>query len=191
MYKPALISVLLVAGLLIFFSADYFLIQGPQNINISNYTLQITGKIEKPQNFTYNSIIKNYKNYQKVVTLDCVEGWSATILWRGVLVSDLINEAKPLEDGKVVIFYAVDGYSTSFPIEYLIDNKILMAYQMNNVTMPPERGFPFQLVAESKWGYKWVKWITKIEVSNNTDYEGYWESRGYSNSGNLNESFTK
>ncbi|MDZ4171175.1 MAG: molybdopterin-dependent oxidoreductase, partial [Methanobacteriaceae archaeon] len=143
------------------------------------------------QNFTYNSIIKNYKNYQKVVTLDCVEGWSATILWRGVLVSDLINEAKPLEDGKVVIFYAVDGYSTSFPIEYLIDNKILMAYQMNNVTMPPERGFPFQLVAESKWGYKWVKWITKIEVSNNTDYEGYWESRGYSNSGNLNESFTK
>jgi DMSO/TMAO reductase YedYZ molybdopterin-dependent catalytic subunit len=221
MYKPALISVLLVAGLLIFFSADYFLnpevdtldavqvknyqgqklssindfrensIKGPQNINISNYTLQITGKVEKPQNFTYNSIIKNYKNYQKVVTLDCVEGWSATILWRGVLVSDLINEAKPLEDGKVVIFYAVDGYSTSFPIEYLIDNKILMAYQMNNVTMPPERGFPFQLVAESKWGYKWVKWITKIEVSNNTDYEGYWESRGYSNSGNLNESFIK
>ena len=221
MYKPALISVLLVAGLLIFFSADYFLnpevdtldavqvknyqgqklssindfrensIKGPQNINISNYTLQITGKVEKPQNFTYNSIIKNYKNYKKVVTLDCVEGWSATILWRGVLVSDLINEAKPLEDGKVVIFYAVDGYSTSFPIEYLIDNKILMAYQMNNVTMPPERGFPFQLVAESKWGYKWVKWITKIEVSNNTDYEGYWESRGYSNSGNLNESFIK
>jgi DMSO/TMAO reductase YedYZ molybdopterin-dependent catalytic subunit len=221
MYKPALISGLLVAALLIFFSADYFLnpevdtldavqvknyqgqklssindfrensIKGPQNININNYTLQITGRVEKPQNFTYNSIIKNYKNYQKVVTLDCVEGWSATILWRGVLVSDLINEAKPLEDGKVVIFYAVDGYSTSFPIEYLIDNEILMAYQMNNVTMPPERGFPFQLVAESKWGYKWVKWITKIEVSNNTDYEGYWESRGYSNSGNLNESFIK
>jgi hypothetical protein len=96
-----------------------------------------------------------------------------------------------LDSGDVEIFYAVDGYSTSFPIEYLIDNKILMAYQMNNVTMPPERGFPFQLVAESKWGYKWVKWITKIEVSNNTDYEGYWESRGYSNSGNLNESFIK
>ncbi|MDZ4172715.1 MAG: molybdopterin-dependent oxidoreductase, partial [Methanobacteriaceae archaeon] len=160
MYKPALISVLLVAGLLIFFSADYFLnpevdtldavqvknyqgqklssindfrensIKGPQNINISNYTLQITGKVEKPQNFTYNSIIKNYKNYQKVVTLDCVERWSATILCRGYLVSDLINEAKTLEDGKVVIFYAVDGYSTSFPIEYLIDNKILIAYQM-------------------------------------------------------------
>jgi DMSO/TMAO reductase YedYZ molybdopterin-dependent catalytic subunit len=60
---------------------------------------------------------------------------------------------------------------------------------MNNATIPPERGFPFQLVAESKWGYKWIKWITKIEVSNNTDYQGYWESRGYSNLGDLNKDF--
>ena len=60
---------------------------------------------------------------------------------------------------------------------------------MNNVTLPPERGFPFQLVAESKWGYKWIKWITEIEFSENEYYKGYWESRGYSNNGNLNESY--
>jgi DMSO/TMAO reductase YedYZ molybdopterin-dependent catalytic subunit len=60
---------------------------------------------------------------------------------------------------------------------------------MNNVTLPPERGYPFQLVAESSWGYKWIKWVTKIEISNNTDYQGYWESRGYSKIGNLNEPF--
>ncbi len=47
----------------------------------------------------------------------------------------------------------------------------------------------FQIVAEDKWGYKWNKWVTKIEVSNNVLYQGYWESRGYSNLGNLNESF--
>ena len=61
----------------------------------------------------------------------------------------------------------------------------MIAYKMNNVTLPPERGYPFQLVAESKWGYKWIKWITAIELSNNHDYKGFWESRGYSNSGNL------
>ena len=48
-----------------------------------------------------------------------------------------------------------------------------------------ERGFPFQLVAESKFGYKWIKWITTIELSANTDYLGYWESRGYPNDGDL------
>lgn len=61
----------------------------------------------------------------------------------------------------------------------------MIAYKMNGVVLPPERGFPFQLVAESKYGYKWIKWITKIEVSNNTNYLGYWESRGFPNSADL------
>ena len=65
----------------------------------------------------------------------------------------------------------------------------MIAYKMNNITLPAERGYPFQLVAENKWGYKWIKWITEIEISNNPDYQGYWETRGYSNTGNLDEPF--
>ena len=52
----------------------------------------------------------------------------------------------------------------------------------------PQHGFPFRLVAEDKWGYKWIKWIDEIELSDNPDYQGYWEQRGYSESGNLSES---
>jgi DMSO/TMAO reductase YedYZ molybdopterin-dependent catalytic subunit len=36
-------------------------------------------------------------------------------------------------------------------------------------------------VAEGKLGYKWIKWVTKIEVSNNVNFLGYWESNGYRN----------
>jgi DMSO/TMAO reductase YedYZ molybdopterin-dependent catalytic subunit len=117
-----------------------------------------------------------------------VEGWNVKILWQGVLVKDLINTAGVKEGAKTVIFRAVDGYSTSFPIDYIMNGTIMLAYKMNNVTLPPERGFPFQLVAESKWGYKWIKWVNQIEISP-SDYQGYWESRGYSNSGDLNNSF--
>jgi DMSO/TMAO reductase YedYZ molybdopterin-dependent catalytic subunit len=163
-------------------------IKGPQYVNISNYRLQVTGLVQKPQNYTYDQV-KSLQSYQKVVKLNCVEGWDVTILWQGVLVSDILNRSKPLPNANTVIFYAVDGYSTSFPLIYLQYNQILMAYKMNNVTIPPQRGFPFQLVAESKWGYKWIKWINKIELSDNTSYQGYWESRGYSNSGNLSENF--
>ena len=163
-------------------------IKGTQYVNMSNYTLEVTGLVQNPRNYTYTQVL-NHTAYQKVVKLNCVEGWDATILWQGVLVSDILNEAKPLPTGTVVIFYAADNYTTSFPIEYLYNNKILLAYKMNNVTIPPQYGFPFQLVAESKWGYKWIKWVTKIEVSNNTNFTGYWESRGYTNSGNLNQSY--
>jgi len=163
-------------------------IKGTQNINMSNYTLQVTGLVQNPRNYTYDEVL-NHTAYQKVVTLDCVEGWNANILWQGVLVSDLLKDAKPLPTGTVVIFTAADNYTTSFPIEYLYNNNILLAYKMNNVTIPPEYGFPFQLVAESKWGYKWIKWVTKIEISNNTNYTGYWESRGYTNNGDLNKNY--
>lgn len=165
-------------------------IKGPQYVNITNYRLEVTGLVNYPKNYTYEQV-KGFQRYQKVVKLDCVEGWDVTILWEGVLVRDIIRDVQPLPNANTVIFYAVDGYSTSFPLEYLQNNQILMAYKMNNATIPPERGFPFQLVAESKWGYKWIKWINKIELSDNPNYQGYWESRGYSNLGNLNESFLK
>jgi DMSO/TMAO reductase YedYZ molybdopterin-dependent catalytic subunit len=164
-------------------------IKGPQYIDKNNYSLKITGLIENPKIYTYEDVINSYPTYKKVITLYCVEGWNAKILWEGIKVSDIIEESNPLSEAEIIIFHAYDGYTTSLSLDYIENNNILIAYKMNNVTLPPQRGFPFQLVAESKWGYKWIKWITEIELSNNTDYKGYWEIRGYSNKGNLNESF--
>ena len=164
-------------------------IKGPQQVAIENYQLMITGLVENPENYTYDEVINQHQRYKKVVTLDCVEGWSVTILWEGTLVRDLIEKSSPLPNAKVVIFHACDGYTTSLPLDYIVNNDIIMAYKMNEITLPPERGFPFQLVAESKWGYKWIKWITEIELSDDVNYRGFWESRGYSDSANLDESF--
>ena len=164
-------------------------IKGPQEVDAESYVLRITGLVTNSKSYTYDEVVNNHQHYKKVVTLDCVEGWSVTILWEGLLVRDLLEEANPLANAKVVIFHAYDGYTTSLPIDYMMNNDIIMAYKMNDVTLPPERGFPFQLVAESKWGYKWIKWITEIELSDDVDYRGYWESRGYSNNADLDKSF--
>jgi len=162
-------------------------IAGPQYIDLEPYKLNITGLVENPVEYTYEEVLGGYQQYEKVVELNCVEGWSVKILWEGVLVSDLIEAAGVSSEANVVIFHAYDGYTTSLPLDYIIDNKILMAYKMNDVVIPPERGAPFQLVAESKWGYKWIKWITEIELSDDENYKGFWERRGYSNEGNLDE----
>ncbi len=164
-------------------------IKGPQHIDIESYRLKISGFVENLTNYTYDEVIDGYKHYKKVVTLDCVEGWSVDILWEGMLVRDLITASNPLPNAKMVIFHAYDGYTTSLPLDYILSNDIIMAYRMNEINLPPERGYPFQLVAESKWGYKWIKWITEIELSDDVDYKGYWESRGYSDTGDLDKDF--
>jgi DMSO/TMAO reductase YedYZ molybdopterin-dependent catalytic subunit len=164
-------------------------IKGPQRVDINTYTLQVTGLVDTPLSYTYAEAVSGHKSYTRLVTLDCVEGWSVKILWEGILVSDLIDPAGILPAANTVIFHAYDGYTTSMPLSYIRDNNIMLAYKMNGVDLPPERGFPFQLVAQDKWGYKWIKWVTKIELSDNPDYRGYWERNGYSNDGSLDKSF--
>jgi DMSO/TMAO reductase YedYZ molybdopterin-dependent catalytic subunit len=141
--------------------------------------------VNKTLEYSYANVVNGFQKYQKVTTLYCVEGWSVKILWEGFLLKDLLNETEINPNATTVIFYAYDGYSTSLPLDYIIDNDILIAYKMNGLTLPPERGFPFQLVAESQYGYKWIKWITTIELSNNTDYRGFWESRGWPNNATI------
>ncbi len=164
-------------------------IKGPQYVNISDYRLTVTGLTNVTNVYRYNEVLDKFPHYTKVVTLFCVEGWDVTILWEGVKVSDLIRDAGIDPRANTVIFTAHDGYTTSFPLDYLMNNDIIMAYRMNNVTLPAERGYPFQLVAEDKWGYKWIKWIEKIELSSDPNYRGYWEQRGYSSTGDLEKSF--
>jgi DMSO/TMAO reductase YedYZ molybdopterin-dependent catalytic subunit len=160
-------------------------IKGTQHINVSTYRLTITGLVNKTLEYTYDEVLSKFQSYQKVVTLYCVERWSATILWEGFLVEDLLREAGVQSNAVGVIFRASDGYSTELPLTYIASHNIIIAYKMNSLTIPPERGFPFQLVAESQYGYKWIKWITTIEVTDNPNYLGYWESNGYPNNATI------
>lgn len=154
-------------------------IKGTQYIDRESYRLQVDGLVENPRNFTYEEIT-GLPQTSKVVDLICVEGWSFTAKWTGVKMSDIFAETDASENATTVIFYSADGYSTSLDMDYLLKNDIILAYRLNDVTLPPERGFPFQLVAEGKYGYKWAKWIVRIEVSD-SPYRGYWEKRGYNN----------
>ena len=160
-------------------------IKGPQQIDLESYRLKVDGLVENSLEYTLAEVTDNHQSYEKVVTLNCVEGWRVTILWEGVLVKELIEEAKASPEANTVIFHAYDGYTTSLPLDYIMGQDIMLAYKMNGVVLPPERGAPFQLVAESKWGYKWIKWVTQIELSDDVSYQGYWESRGYSNDADL------
>ena len=160
-------------------------IKGPQYINTDGYTLTIDGLVEQPNSLTYDEVLDNQK-YTKVVTLHCVEGWSVDILWEGILLADLFEAVDIQESADTVIFHSEDGYSTALPLQTIMDRQLMIAYKMNGVVLPPERGFPFQLVAEDKLGYKWIKWITRIELSDDANYKGYWEQRGFDNEADVN-----
>ena len=159
-------------------------IKGIQQVDMTNYRLTIDGLVDTPQSLRYEDV-KALPQQTKLITLHCVEGWDATILWKGVLMEDLVKSAGRQSQANTVIFHAVDGYTTSLPLADILQNKRMLAYEANGLPLPAEMGYPFIFVAEDKWGYKWARWVNRIELSSDADYEGYWEQNGYDNQADL------
>ncbi|MEZ5333842.1 MAG: molybdopterin-dependent oxidoreductase [Methanolobus sp.] len=158
-------------------------IQGTQFIDEDTYELRIYGMVDEPVNLSYEQLLA-YPSESRFVRMDCVEGWGFDAKWTGVTLNTLFNDTGINSSANNVIFYCADGYSTSLELDYLVENDIMLAYRLNDVTLPPDKGFPLQLVAEDKYGYKWAKWITAIEVTDEP-YRGYWERVGYSNAADV------
>ncbi len=155
-------------------------IGGVQRIDIGPYRLLVDGDVADPQSFTYEQV-RALDPVELLLTLHCVTGWDATILWKGVRLADLIDRAKPGDRAVTVIFTGVDTYTTSLPLSVVREKDLILAYGANGLDLPPELGYPFIVVAEDKLGYKWARWVTKITLSDDPNYMGYWESRGYDN----------
>jgi DMSO/TMAO reductase YedYZ molybdopterin-dependent catalytic subunit len=102
-----------------------------------------------------------------------------------VKITDLIEPAQIDPACNVVIFHSADGYTTSLPLDYIKENNILLAFKENGAVLPNTLGYPFIVVAENKLGYKWARWVTEIELSDNSEYKGYWEQRGYNNQADI------
>jgi DMSO/TMAO reductase YedYZ molybdopterin-dependent catalytic subunit len=157
-------------------------IEGPQRVHIKAYRLKVGGLVDKPLTLTYEEVLAR-PSESRVMVVHCVEGWDVNVLWEGVPLAALFDTAGVKPSATTVIFRSADGYSTSLPLAYVRQKDILLAFKMNGLTMPEERGFPFEVAAEGKWGYKWAKWVDSIELSNDLNFRGYWESRGYNNNG--------
>ena len=159
-------------------------ISGVQQVDIKDYQLQVNGLVKKSLQLKYDEV-RALTPYERKITLHCVEGWEATILWKGVRIMEIIGMAEPNPEAVTVIFHAVDGYTTSLPLQTVMDRDLILAYETNGLDLPPEMGYPFIVVAEDKLGYKWARWVNGIELSDDPNYIGYWEQRGYSNEAEL------
>jgi DMSO/TMAO reductase YedYZ molybdopterin-dependent catalytic subunit len=159
---------------------------GTQLINNETYRLVVDGLVDNPLSLNYTDLVA-YPQVSVLADLVCVEGWRFTAKWTGPTINSIFADAGVQPEARIAIFYSADdpvGY-TSLDLSYIQDNNITIALKDNDITLPPDRGFPFQVVAKGKWGYKWAKWVTRIELSADTSFRGYWESRGYSNDADI------
>ena len=148
------------------------------DIQKENWSLTITGAVENELIFDYDNLTQ-MESVSEIATLECVDGPFGTARWEGVPLFRILELAGVLTSAQDLVFYAADNYSDSLNLKEASAKNVLLAFKMNGVDLPPAQGFPVRLVCPDLYGYKWVKWIVKIEVVE-YDYIGFWESRGWS-----------
>jgi len=139
--------------------------------------LKIGGFAKNPYFMNYTEL-QELQHVEKLVTLQCVEGWTRKMLSEGIPLIDLIEKADPDDRVTNVIFKSTDGYTTTLTLDYIGERNIILADKLNGIKLPPAQGFPFIVVAKDKWGNKWARWVEEIELSDNDKYRGYWEEFG-------------
>ena len=146
--------------------ADFFVIdQGTQpDIDAKEWRLEVSGLIHNPLSLGYEDIL-SFPSLTEVVHLMCVmAGLEGTGKWKGVSLKNILEKVCLKEGATYVQFTSADGYTASITPEEALRDSTILAYEMNDVTLPKEHGFPARLVLPGALGYKWVKWIVKMEV---------------------------
>lgn len=152
-------------------------------MNIESWRLKVDGQVERPLSLSYKELTI-MPQVRLVEILECYDNTPGGNLigvaeWEGVLVSRLLEMAKVKANASALIFHSLDGYSTNHGLSYVRKTCTLLALKMNGETLPIKHGYPVRLVAPGMYGYKWAKWIHRIEVADRKR-PGYWEERGYS-----------
>ena len=145
----------------------------------AEYRLQIAGRVEQPVTLTLADL-RSLPRAEQVSDFHCVTGWSVyDVRWGGVRLADVIKQAKPLAGWRSLRFISDEvPYEDSLTDEQALLGDVMLALDMDGTPLSRPHGAPARVVMPQMYGYKSVKWVTRIEVR--TDVRpGYWEQHGY------------
>ncbi len=161
--------------------------------NFANWVLEIDGLVEQPSKFSLAEL-KALPSRTQITRHDCVEGWSAIGKWTGVPLATLLATVKPKANARFAVFHCADSfagqgdeenpYYESIDMDDAYHPQTILAYNLNDKTLPITNGAPLRLRVERQLGYKHAKYVMRIELVESFEQfgdgkGGYWEDRGY------------
>lgn len=161
--------------------------QGPV-FDPATWRLTVDGLVAKPFVLTLSEFT-GLPQTTVVRDFYCVEGWGVDqVEWKGVTLAELMRRAEVGPKATHLVFHSGDGvYTDSLTLEQAALEDVLLVHQVNGVALPRDLGQPLRLIHPGHYGYKYVKWVERVEAidSSVTPTAGYWEERGYSEDASL------
>lgn len=143
------------------------------------WTLEVGGLVNKPRTFGLEDLLK-VEQVERIYRLRCVEAWSMVIPWTGFELNKLLEQVEPLGSAKYVRFTALLDpkqfpgqrsqlypwpYTEGLRLDEAMHRLTLIATGIYGKSLPNQNGAPLRLVVPWKYGFKSIKAIVKIELT--------------------------
>lgn len=153
--------------------------QAAQSLPRRPWTVEIDGMVAKPQTLDIDELIRSMPLEERIYRHRCVETWSMVVPWSGFALRHLLERAEPLGSARYVAFETAEMWnknsilSAQFPWPYreglrldeAMNDLTLMATGIYGEPMPSQNGAPIRLVVPWKYGFKGIKSITRITLT--------------------------
>jgi DMSO/TMAO reductase YedYZ molybdopterin-dependent catalytic subunit len=143
------------------------------------WRLEIAGLVKKPLSLSYDDLLA-LPRVEQISTFHCVTGWTVkNVHWAGIRFKDLLAPAEPLPEARAIRFVSLEQpYTDSLTLPQAMQGDVMLAYEMDAQPLSRPHGAPARVVIPEMYGYKGVKWLTRMELVA-SEPTGYWENLGY------------
>jgi DMSO/TMAO reductase YedYZ molybdopterin-dependent catalytic subunit len=151
-------------------------------VNVDLWHLEIGGLVQNAATWRFQDLI-GFKPTTQETTLMCISngldaGLISNAVWKGLPLRDLLDQAGVFSGAVRVRLHGVDNYTDTIPLEKAMEPTTLLAYEMNGAPLPDRHGYPLRVIVPGYFGEKNVKWLTRVEVTDE-NAKGFYEAQGW------------
>jgi sulfoxide reductase catalytic subunit YedY len=151
-----------------------------RNFSTRPWTVSVEGLVQKPRVFDLDDLLKIAPPEERVYRMRCVERWSMVIPWVGFPLGKLLQQVEPLGHAKYVAFQTLRDprqmpnqrsdvlewpYVEGLRLDEALHPLTILASGLYGETLPPQNGAPLRLVVPWKYGFKGIKSIVRITLT--------------------------
>ena len=145
--------------------------EGLLRSGFANWRLIVEGNVARPGSFSLADL-KRMPSRNQITRHTCEEGWSAIAQWTGVPLHNVLEACGVQPDARFVQFYPYDSFVDSIDMLDALHPQTILAYGMNGRDLPIGHGAPLRARVETQLGYKSMKFLRRIVVTNEFDDGG-------------------
>jgi DMSO/TMAO reductase YedYZ molybdopterin-dependent catalytic subunit len=133
----------------------------------ADWRLTVTGMVDRPAAFSLAQL-KSYPRRSQITQIACEEGWSYIAEWIGVPLSHVMDLVGVQPQAKYIVYFSIDpDWWDSIDMADAMHPQTFLAYGMNGDELPTGNGGPLRMRVPRQLGYKSVKFVTHLTVTDN------------------------